>query len=60
MATLQQKIVQKFLAKLAQSDHADQEKIKQLRAVLATSKKPKPDDLVRIFVLPAGGDINPT
>jgi hypothetical protein len=57
MTTLQQKIVENFLAKLAESDGADEEKIKQLRILLAANKKPKVDELVKIFTLPAGGDI---
>jgi hypothetical protein len=57
MTTLQQKIVEKFLAKLAESDGADEEKITQLRILLAANKKPKVDELVKIFTLPAGGDI---
>jgi len=57
MATLQQLIADKFLAKLAESKHVDSEKIDQLRALLANSKKPKAEDFVRIFSLPAGGDL---
>jgi hypothetical protein len=57
MATLQQKIVQKFLAKLAESKDVDAAKIQQLRLLFADTKKPKVDDFVRIFSLPAGGDV---
>ena len=57
MATLQQIISQKFLAKLAASKAVDAAKIEQLRALLADPKKPKPADLVRIFLQPAGGDL---
>jgi preprotein translocase subunit Sss1 len=57
MTTLQEKILEKFLTKLAEKEGADEEKIKQLRTLLAASKKPKADELVRIFTLPAGGDI---
>lgn len=57
MATLQKKIVGKFLAKLSESNDVDATKIEQLRLLLADTKKPKVDDLVRIFSLPAGGDI---
>jgi len=55
MATLQQKIAETFLAKLAESKDADPEKIDHLRELLANSKKLKADDLVTIFSLPAGG-----
>jgi len=57
MATLQQQIAEKFLAKLAESKNLDSDKIDQLRTLLAGSKKPKADDFVKIFTLPAGGDI---
>ena len=57
MATLQQKIAEKFFAKLAKSKDVDAAKIAELRTLLAESKKPKADDFVRIFSLPAGGDI---
>ncbi len=56
MTTLQQQIVEKFLAKLAESKDLDAEKIDQLRKLLADSKKLKADELVKIFALPAGGD----
>jgi hypothetical protein len=57
MATLQQQIAEKFLAKLAESKDVDAEKIGQLRTLLAGGKKPKTEDLVKIFSLPAGGDL---
>jgi hypothetical protein len=57
MATLQQQIAEKFLAKLAQSKDVDAEKLDQLRSLLADSKKLKADDFVKIFSLPAGGDL---
>jgi len=60
MATLQQQIAEKFLAKLAEAKDLDAEKIDQLRALLANNKKPKADDFVKIFSLPAGGDLKLT
>ena len=57
MATLQQKIAEKFLAKLANAKEVDAAKIDQLRSLLADGKKPKAEDFVRIFSLPAGGDL---
>ncbi|MGH8627559.1 MAG: hypothetical protein ACREYC_20590 [Gammaproteobacteria bacterium] len=57
MATLQQQIAEKFLAKLAESKDLDAERIDQLRKLLANSKKLKADDLVKIFSLAAGGDL---
>ena len=53
MATLQQQIAEKFLAKLAESKDADAERIERLRKLLADGKKLKVDDLVKIFSLPA-------
>lgn len=57
MATLPQIISEKFLKKLAESKEIDAEKIEQLRILLSDSKKPKPDDFVRVFLQPAGGDL---
>lgn len=57
MATLQQQIAEKFLAKLAESKQLDADKIAQLKTLLADSKKLKADEFVKIFSLPAGGDI---
>lgn len=58
MPTIQQQVAEKFLAKLAESKKVDAEKIEQLRKLLAnTGKKPKVEDLVKIFSLPAGGDL---
>jgi hypothetical protein len=57
MATLQQTIAEKFLAKLSEGKSIDAEKVEQLRVLLAGSKKPKAEDFVKIFTLPAGGDV---
>lgn len=57
MDTLHQQIVEKFLTKLGQSEHVDASKIEQLRKLLADGKKPKADDFVKIFTLPAGGEV---
>jgi predicted transcriptional regulator len=57
MATLQQQIAGKFLAKLAESKKVDADKIDQLRALLADSKKLKAEEFVEVFSLPAGGDL---
>lgn len=57
MATLQQQIVEKFLAKLAESKQVDADRIEQLRKLVTDGKKLKADDLVKIFSLPAGGDV---
>jgi len=57
MPTLQQQIAEKFLLKLYESSDIDSEKVDQLRTLLATNKKPKADDFVKIFSLPAGGDL---
>jgi hypothetical protein len=57
MATLQQQIAEKFLAKLAESKKVDADKIDQLRTLLADSKKLKAEEFVKVFSLPAGGDL---
>jgi hypothetical protein len=57
MATLQQKIAEKFLAKLAESKKVDTDKIDQLRTLLADGKKLKAEEFVKVFSLPAGGDL---
>ena len=57
MATLQQQIADKFLARLAETEGIDAAKIEQLRALLAQGTKPKADEFVRIFSLPIGGDL---
>ena len=57
MATPQQQIADKFLAKLAETEEIDSAKIEQLRALLAQGKKPSAAEFVRIFSLPAGGDL---
>jgi hypothetical protein len=57
VATLQKQIADKFLAKLEGSKDVDAEKIDQLRTLLADTQKLKADDLVKVFSLPAGGDL---
>ncbi len=57
MATLQQQISEKFLAKLAESKDVDPEQVDQIRNLLAAGKKLKADDFVKVFSLPAGGDL---
>jgi hypothetical protein len=56
MLTIQQQINAKFLIKLAESNHVDAGKIAQLQLLLA-NRKMKVDDFVRVFSLPAGGDL---
>lgn len=57
MATLQQKIGEKFLATLAERKAMDAEKIEQLRKLLSDAKKPKADDFVKVFSGSTGGDV---
>jgi len=57
METLRQKIASKFLATLREGKALDENKVEQLRKLLADSKKPKPDDFIKIFAAPAGGDV---
>jgi hypothetical protein len=57
MPTLQQSIAEKFLAKLAQSKDLHSETVDQLRVLMAAGKKPKVDEIVKVFQHPGGGDI---
>ena len=57
MSTLQQQIAQKFLMKLAQSKDVPSETIDQLRTLLTVGKKPKADEIVKVFQHLGGGDI---
>jgi hypothetical protein len=57
MATIHQKIVTSFLAKLSQAGEIEAETIDQLRVLLADSRKLKAEDLVKVFAQPAGGDL---
>jgi hypothetical protein len=57
MPTIQQQIADKFLSKLAESDEVDAAKIEQLRVLLSENKKAKAEDFVKIFTMPAGGDL---
>jgi hypothetical protein len=57
MATLQQQIAEKFLNQLAESPEVSTEKIEKLRLAISAPKRPKADDLVKIFTEPDHGDI---
>jgi len=57
MGTLQQKIAETFLAKLADAKEIGPDKLAQIKVLLAGEKKPKVDDFVNVFSLPAGGDV---
>ena len=57
MSTLQEQIAEKFLTKLAESKNLHAETIDQLRTLLAAGKKPKADEIAKIFQHPGGGDI---
>jgi hypothetical protein len=54
MVTLQQTIAEKFLSRLSESESVSADKIEKLRALLADNKKPKPEDLTKIFSLTSG------
>ncbi len=57
MPTLQQQIAEAFLAKLATSRAFDAVMLDQLRRIVTSGTKPKPDDLIKIFSANAGGDL---
>jgi hypothetical protein len=52
MATLRQTLAEKFLAKLLEDKAIDAEKVEQLRAILASGKKPKAEEFVKVFICP--------
>ncbi len=57
MANLQWQIADKFLKQLADSTEVSTEKIEKLHVALSAAKKPKADDLVKIFTEPDYGNI---
>ena len=57
MATLQHRIAEKFLERLAESKEISAEKTEKLRLALAADKKLKADDYVKIFSDPDHGDV---
>jgi hypothetical protein len=57
MPTLQQQIVERFLASLAKSGGWDRERLGKLRELMTAEKPPKADDFVSVFSMSAGGDI---
>jgi hypothetical protein len=56
VATLYQQIADKFLAQLASAKDVEPTKIEQLRILLAGIKKPRAEDLVKIFSQADGGE----
>lgn len=57
MPTIQQKIADRFIVKLAESDAVDTGKIEKLRTLLTETKKPKVEDFVKIFTISDAGDL---
>ena len=49
MATIQQTIVEKFLAKLAESKHFDSARLDGMRSLMADVKKLKADSVVALL-----------
>jgi hypothetical protein len=45
------------IVKLAASKDVHSETVDQLRTLLSAGKKPKPDEIVKVFQHPGGGDI---
>ena len=50
MKTLHAQIVEKFLERVAESEHLDDAKRERLRKLLKEVKKPKADDFMKVFV----------
>jgi hypothetical protein len=57
MASLQQHIADKFLAALAQRKDIDADVVVELRQLLSWGKKSKPDEFIRVFTAPPGGEV---
>lgn len=57
MSQLEKRIADKFLKSLADDKAVNSAAIDQLRALLASSSKPKADELVKIFTSPADGEV---
>ncbi len=49
MAKIQDEILETFLAQLEKTDAFSKERVKKLRQVFTSGKKPKAEDLVRIL-----------
>ena len=49
MATIQEKILEEFYRKLAQSEGFTEVKVKQVRELLGGGKKPKAADVLKVF-----------
>jgi hypothetical protein len=54
MPTLQQQIADKFLAKVEESSALDSDRVKHLRLLLVGAKRPKVEDLVKLFSQSSG------
>ena len=57
MPTLQQKIIDKFLTELAETNEATADRVEMLRSLMTDSKKTKAENFVKIFTLPDSGDV---
>jgi hypothetical protein len=57
MATLQRQIADKFLEKLAHAKDVDAAQLDELKTLFSGNKKIRVEDLLKIFTLPAGGDL---
>jgi hypothetical protein len=57
MKTVHQQIVATFLSTLGESEVVDAQTLRELGDLMTTGKKIKPDELVRIFSEPKGGDV---
>lgn len=57
MASLQQQIADKLLAALAERRDIDADIVAELRQLLSRGKKPKPDEFLRVFTAPPGGEV---
>ena len=49
MASIQEEILEEFYRRLAKADGFTEAKVKQIRDLFSGSKKPKADDLMKVF-----------
>ena len=57
MPTLQKQIADRFLEELKHAEGVDPAQLDELKTLFSSNKKIKVEDLIRIFRLPAGGDL---
>lgn len=49
MPNLQKKIAEKFITALSEDESFRQDQVQQIEEIVTSGKKPKPDELLKIF-----------